>query len=97
MACWALGRYGSWAVECACDGAPDMLAGILEKVLARCVDGSKRVQEAAISALAGLLEEAGAEATAYLEPLVATLAACRTTPSRSYTNLSQVWNDLACL
>ena len=53
-----------------------MLAGVMQKLLERCLDGNKRVQEAAISALATLEEEARQELIPYLEPIIQTMVAC---------------------
>jgi transportin-1 len=77
MSCWTVSRYGRWIVDCSTRiGQPEVLANVIEKILGRCLDGNKRVQEAAISALAVIEESARQEVTPYLEPIIQTLVAC---------------------
>ena len=77
ITCWALGRYSSWASQL--DNPNDkksffepMMEGILNKML----DKSKRVQESAASAFANLEERAGKELTPYCAPIIQQFAQC---------------------
>ncbi|KAF4708269.1 Transportin-1, partial [Perkinsus olseni] len=56
IGCWALGRFARWL---AAQQDITALKSATTAILQRCVDKNKRVQEAAISALAGLIEESG--------------------------------------
>ncbi|KAF4669002.1 Transportin-1 [Perkinsus chesapeaki] len=56
IGCWTLGRFGRWLSS---RDDTTLLKASTTAILERCVDKNKRVQEAAISALAGLIEESG--------------------------------------
>ena len=77
ITCWALGRYSGWASQL--NNPTDkkiffepMMEGILNKML----DKSKRVQESAASAFANLEERATKELTPYCAPIIRQFVQC---------------------
>eukprot|EP00897_Mesotaenium_endlicherianum_P000797 jgi/Mesen1/10718/ME000090S10178 len=71
ITCWTLSRYSKWIVQAV--ETPEGTAQfdtVLQGLLARILDDSKRVQEAACSAFATLEEEAADELPARLEPIL---------------------------
>ena len=77
ITCWALGRYSGWASQL--NNPNDkklffepMMEGILNKML----DKSKKVQESAASAFANLEERATKELTPYCAPIIRQFAQC---------------------
>ncbi|CAO1631359.1 unnamed protein product [Parajaminaea phylloscopi] len=76
IACWTLGRYSSWCVaEKTAEHQRAYFLPVMESLLNMVMDNNKRVQEAGCSAFATLEEEAGADLTPFLEPVLRTLAA----------------------
>lgn len=71
IACWSLSRYARWLASRKEDALP-AAAGVL---IARLTDSSKRVQQAACSSLAVLLEAAGPAMQPYLPALMPALSA----------------------
>eukprot|EP01051_Picozoa_sp_SAG22_P029132 SAG22_NODE_10645_length_523_cov_1.172170_1_plen_42_part_10 len=42
-----MSRYARWIADCAArHGQPEVLSGVMQKVLERCLDGNKQVQRA---------------------------------------------------
>ncbi|KAI4213819.1 MAG: hypothetical protein LQ351_003513 [Letrouitia transgressa] len=77
ITCWALGRYSAWAsnLENAVEKKKyfePMMEGILSKML----DKSKRVQESAASAFANLEEKATKKITPYCGPIIYQFVQC---------------------
>lgn len=64
ITCWTLSRYCRWIVSQGVGS--DVFQKLVELLLARILDGSKRVQQAACSAFATLEEEAGKELVPFL-------------------------------
>jgi len=56
ITCWAISRYSTWVVA----SGPELLYNVIEAMLERIMDGSKRVQVAACSAFSTLEEVSGA-------------------------------------
>lgn len=76
IACWTLGRYSSWCVaEKTSEHQRAYFLPVMEGLLNMVMDNNKRVQEAGCSAFATLEEEAGADLSPFLEPVLRTLAA----------------------
>lgn len=71
ISCWSLSRYARWVASRKEDALP-AAAGVL---IARLTDSSKRVQQAACSSLAVLLEAAGPAMQPYLPALLPALSA----------------------
>jgi len=76
--CWTIGRYSKWTVsppegvnkdEFKAQFFQPVLDGFLQRVL----DGNKKVQDAACSALATLEEEARRDLVPFIEPILRTL------------------------
>lgn len=77
ITCWALGRYSSWAAHLQNPSDRQryfepMMEGILNKML----DKSKKVQEAAASAFANLEEKATKGLTPYCGPIIRQFVQC---------------------
>lgn len=77
ITCWALGRYSSWASHLQDQSDREryfepMMEGILNKML----DRSKKVQEAAASAFANLEEKATRGLTPYCGPIIRQFVQC---------------------
>ncbi|CAJ0587206.1 unnamed protein product, partial [Mesorhabditis spiculigera] len=70
IACWTLSRYCHFVVS---QPHEMYFQNLLTKLLARILDGNKRVQEAACSAFATLEEEASSELVPYLGEVLQTL------------------------
>uniref|UniRef100_A0A8R1XN05 Transportin-1 n=1 Tax=Onchocerca volvulus TaxID=6282 RepID=A0A8R1XN05_ONCVO len=70
ITCWTLSRYCHYVVQ---QDHNMYFKQLLKQLLARILDGSKRVQEAACSAFATLEEEANLELVPYLPEILATL------------------------
>jgi len=71
ITCWTLSRYAKWVVE---QSEPEQyLRPLIEELLKRVLDHSKKVQEAACSSLATLEEEAQLALAPYLEPILNSL------------------------
>jgi len=71
IACWALSRYAQWLAS----RKEDALPAAASVLVARLTDSSKRVQQAACSSLAVLLEAAGPAMQPYLPALLSALSA----------------------
>ncbi|VDN35909.1 unnamed protein product [Gongylonema pulchrum] len=70
ITCWTLSRYCHFVVQ---QDHNLYFKQLLKELLARVLDGNKRVQEAACSAFATLEEEANVELVPYLPEILATL------------------------
>ncbi|MFH4974294.1 hypothetical protein AB6A40_001003 [Gnathostoma spinigerum] len=70
ITCWTLSRYCHFVVQ---QGHNAYFKQLLSELLARILDGNKRVQEAACSAFATLEEEANMELVPYLPEILTTL------------------------
>ncbi|VDM41758.1 unnamed protein product [Toxocara canis] len=70
ITCWTLSRYCHFVVQ---HDHNLYFKQLLKELLARILDGNKRVQEAACSAFATLEEEANMELVPYLSEILATL------------------------
>ena len=77
ITCWCLGRYSEWAssLEKPIDKS-QFFEPMMEGLLRRMLDNTKRVQEAAASAFASLEEKAGMALTPYLEPILKQFSEC---------------------
>ncbi|KAK1863775.1 hypothetical protein I4F81_006329 [Pyropia yezoensis] len=71
IACWSLSRYARWLAS----RKEDALPAAASVLIARLTDSSKRVQQAACSSLAVLLEAAGPAMQPYLPALLPALTA----------------------
>ncbi|KAG9123767.1 hypothetical protein FRC07_014026 [Ceratobasidium sp. 392] len=77
ITCWTLGRYATW---CASNPSEEhknkYCASVMEgrQLLRMVLDNTKRVQEAACSALARLVENAGSVLELYVDPILRSLA-----------------------
>lgn len=65
ITCWALGRYCPWAASLDQPGKQKFFEPIMDGLLQRMLDQSKRVQQAAASAFANLEEEAKGQLAPY--------------------------------
>ena len=77
ITCWALGRYSGWASQL--DNPNDkksFFEPMMEGILNRMLDKSKRVQESAASAFANLEERASKELTPYCAPIIQQFVQC---------------------
>ena len=77
ITCWALGRYSGWASRL--DNPNDkksFFEPMMEGILSRMLDKSKRVQESAASAFANLEERASKELTPYCAPIIQQFVQC---------------------
>lgn len=77
ITCWALGRYSGWASQL--DNPHDkksFFEPMMEGILNRMLDKSKRVQESAASAFANLEERATKELTPYCAPIIQQFVQC---------------------
>jgi len=75
IACWTLSRFCSWFLKQKDDNK--LLVPLMEKMLSELVlDKSKRVQQAAISAVASLLEQGQARMIPYIEIITQQLQEC---------------------
>lgn len=71
ISCWTQSRYGKWIVS----KASLLYESVLPRLLAAVLDNNKRVQEAACSAIATLLEDGPTHMLPYLDRILATLMA----------------------
>eukprot|EP01052_Picozoa_sp_SAG31_P020224 SAG31_NODE_1511_length_8060_cov_3.005653_9_plen_464_part_00 len=75
-ACWAVEQWAGWMLESATDGTrPELLDGVLSRLLVTCSDTFKNVQRAALGSLEEFMYNVGLqcevdEIITYLEPLV---------------------------
>ena len=77
ITCWALGRYSGWASHLKSqEQTQQFFVPMMEGLLNRMLDNTKRVQEAAASAFANLEEKAGAQLTPYCLPIVRQFSQC---------------------
>lgn len=77
ITCWALGRYSGWASQL--DNPNDkksLFEPMMEGILNRMLDKSKRVQESAASAFANLEERASKGLTPYCAPIIQQFVQC---------------------
>jgi len=70
ITCWALSRYGDWIVS-----QQQLIEPLLQLILSRLLDPNKRVQEAAVSALADLEETLRERLVPFLQPVCQALMA----------------------
>jgi hypothetical protein len=78
ITCWTLGRYSKWTVSPPAgvvrqEFIAQYFQPILEGFLQRVLDGNKKVQEAACSALATVEEEARRDLIPFIGPILQTL------------------------
>lgn len=77
ITCWCLGRYSEWASHLQDPEAKrQYFEPMMEGLLQRMLDKSKRVQEAAASAFASLEEKADDRLQPYTEPILRQFAQC---------------------
>ena len=77
ITCWALGRYSGWASHLESPGGKKRyFEPMMEGILHRMLDKSKRVQESAASAFANLEERATKELTPYCAPIIQQFVQC---------------------
>ncbi|KAI4090031.1 MAG: hypothetical protein LQ344_004961 [Seirophora lacunosa] len=77
ITCWALGRYSSWASHLQNPSARQRyFEPMMEGILNRMLDKSKKVQEAAASAFANLEEKATKGLTPYCGPIIRQFVQC---------------------
>lgn len=77
ITCWALGRYSSWASQLENPNDKKLFfEPMMEGILNRMLDKSKRVQESAASAFANLEERASKELTPYCAPIIRQFVQC---------------------
>lgn len=73
ISCWCICRFSAWICDEQTANREQILSSVLKAILQRCLDRNKRVQEAACSALATLIESALVQLAPYLEDIVRTL------------------------
>ncbi|KAL6720428.1 hypothetical protein ACLMJK_002350 [Lecanora helva] len=77
ITCWALGRYSGWASHLEDPTSKKTyFEPMMEGILHRMLDKSKRVQESAASAFANLEERAAKELTPYCSPIIQQFVQC---------------------
>ena len=77
ITCWALGRYSGWASQLkAHNDKKSFFEPMMEGILNKMLDKSKRVQESAASAFANLEERATKELTPYCAPIIRQFVLC---------------------
>lgn len=77
ITCWCLGRYSEWASHLQDPVARSQyFEPMMEGLLQRMLDRSKRVQEAAASAFASLEEKSGYRLEPYTEPILRQFVQC---------------------
>lgn len=77
ITCWALGRYSGWASQLENpNDKKSFFEPMMEGILNRMLDKSKRVQESAASAFANLEERASKELTPYCAPIIQQFVQC---------------------
>ncbi|KAI4150006.1 MAG: hypothetical protein L6R39_002367 [Caloplaca ligustica] len=77
ITCWALGRYSSWASHLQDpNDRQRYFEPMMEGILTRMLDPSKKVQEAAASAFANLEEKATKGLTPYCGPIIRQFVQC---------------------
>ena len=77
ITCWALGRYSGWASQLEnFHDKKSFFEPMMEGILNRMLDKSKRVQESAASAFANLEERASKELTPYCAPIIQQFVQC---------------------
>ncbi|KAL8761860.1 MAG: hypothetical protein Q9184_002063 [Pyrenodesmia sp. 2 TL-2023] len=77
ITCWALGRYSSWASHLHDQSDRERyFEPMMEGILNRMLDRSKKVQEAAASAFANLEEKATRGLTPYCGPIIRQFVQC---------------------
>ena len=72
ISCWSMSRYSRWVAG----QSQDVLGAVLGKFGTRCLDNNKRVQEAAVSALAVLEETTGPAIEPFIGSIVQVVVAC---------------------
>ena len=72
ITCWTLGRYAHWVVESPPEGQ-SRLGPLVEALLQRILDKNKKVQEAACSAFAVVVEQAQHDILPFLVPILQNL------------------------
>ena len=73
ITCWTLGRYAHWVVTPPPAGQAQRLGPLVETLLRRVLDKNKKVQEAACSAFAVVVEEAQHDILPFLVPILQNL------------------------
>ena len=77
ITCWTLGRYSAWASHLQNpDDKKRYFESMIEGILDRMLDRSKRVQQSAVSAFAALEEKATSELTPYCTPIIEQFVRC---------------------
>ena len=77
ITCWALGRYSGWASQLNdLNDKKSFFEPMMEGILNKMLDRSKRVQESAASAFANLEERASKELTPYCAPIIQQFVQC---------------------
>lgn len=77
ITCWCLGRYSEWGARLQSSAEKSQFfEPMMEGLLKRMLDRTKRVQEAAASAFASLEEKSGTVLTPYLEPILRQFSQC---------------------
>ena len=77
ITCWALGRYSGWASQLENpNDKKSFFEPMMEGILNRMLDKSKRVQESAASAFANLEERASKALTPYCAPIIQQFVQC---------------------
>jgi hypothetical protein len=76
ITCWTLGRYSAWAANLDEPGQQQYFVPIMDGLLQRMLDSSKRVQESATSAFANLEEKAKAGLQPYCAVIIRQFVQC---------------------
>ena len=77
ITCWSLGRYSAWASHLQNpDDKKRYFESMIEGILDRMLDRSKKVQQSAVSAFAHLEEKATSELTPYCTPIIEQFVCC---------------------
>ena len=76
ITCWTLGRYSAWAANLDEPGQLQYFVPIMDGLLQRMLDSSKRVQESATSAFANLEEKAKAGLQPYTSVIIRQFVKC---------------------
>jgi len=74
ISCWCISRFSDWICKSQNQNQQQVIAAVLRVLLERSLDRNKQVQNAALTAVARMLESGGAVLTPFLDDIVQTLS-----------------------